>query len=195
VLAVFRGTGTFKTTTYTSLTQNSSYLLGAIWAAVAEKNGVAAEAESSIEEKEVLAAPETERDELRKARIGQGRYRRRLIKLRRRCYVSGVAMETLLRASHIRPWAKCEGNLERVDPHNGLLLTPNFDALFNDGLISFEDDGSILVSETLPREVAEAFKVDHRFKGADLGEATKAYLAYHRAEVFTHPAATGDAKT
>ena len=35
---------------------------------------------------------------------------------------------------------------EKVDHFNGLLLVPNLDVLFNEGLISFRDDGRMLVS-------------------------------------------------
>jgi predicted restriction endonuclease len=42
----------------------------------------------------------------------------------------------LLIASHIKPWAKCDGN-EKVDVYNGFLLSPNFDRLFDQGFITF----------------------------------------------------------
>jgi len=50
--------------------------------------------------------------------------------------VTGLAMSKLLRASHIKPWAACAADAERLDVYNGLLLAPHLDALFDAGLIS-----------------------------------------------------------
>src|SRR5665811_97726 len=54
--------------------------------------------------REIQNARPTEREELLKSRIGQGTFRQSLIKLRRKCYVTGIADERFLRASHIKPW-------------------------------------------------------------------------------------------
>ena len=52
----------------------------------------------------------------------------------------------VLRSGHIKPWV--DSNVqEKVDHFNGLLLIRNFDALFNEGLLSFQNDGGILVSQ------------------------------------------------
>ncbi|HET9245398.1 MAG TPA: HNH endonuclease signature motif containing protein, partial [Xanthobacteraceae bacterium] len=60
-------------------------------------------------------------------------------------------VEAALRASHIKPWRE-SSDRERLDPANGLLLTANLDALFNDGLIAFDDEGQMLVSAQLTRK-------------------------------------------
>lgn len=135
------------------------------------------------DELEVMAAPETEREALRKSRVGQGKYRDDLLKLRSTCYVTGLNDARFLRASHILPW-KDSDNAQRLDGHNGLLLSPHYDALFNDGFISFQDDGHIMVSRRLPPAVIEAFRLPLNFVGADLGQRTKEYLAMHRQKVF-----------
>jgi len=56
----------------------------------------------------------------------------------------------LLRASHIKPWAACEADAERLDVFNGLLLAPHLDAAFDAGFFTIADDGTALVSEALP---------------------------------------------
>src|SRR5690606_4207277 len=123
------------------------------WQIVAEQKGIQdLPPELPIEDKEIAAATKTEQVELRKSRLGQGRFRQQLIRLRRRCYVSALSEQAVLRASHIKSW-KDSNNLERLDPHNGLLLTPNYDTLFDAGFISFSDDGRILVSDELPAQV------------------------------------------
>jgi putative restriction endonuclease len=48
----------------------------------------------------------------------------------------------------MKPW-KDSNDEERLDPYNGLPLTATYDALFDRGLISFEDDSSILISPAL----------------------------------------------
>ena len=66
-----------------------------------------------------------------------------------RCPLTGITDPALLRASHIVPWAKCETDAHRLDIHNGLLLSALWDAAFDAGLISFDDDGRPLSSTAL----------------------------------------------
>ncbi len=91
---------------------------------------------------------ETERDQLQKARLGQGNFRAKLEAKWGGCCVTGCKIREVLRASHIKPWKDCN-NSERLDGDNGLLLVANIDALFDRGLISFEADGSIIRSKSL----------------------------------------------
>ena len=49
-----------------------------------------------------------------------------------RCAVTGLDLPLLLRASHIKPWRDSD-NRERLDPYNGLLLSPSYDAAFDWG--------------------------------------------------------------
>jgi hypothetical protein len=92
--------------------------------------------------------PLTEREQLGAARMGQGTFRTALIAFWGTCPIVQVDHPELLRASHIKPWAK-SSDPERLDPFNGLLLSPNLDLLFDRGLISFEDDGTLLFSSSL----------------------------------------------
>jgi hypothetical protein len=183
-LEIFNETGSFKTTTYQHITFKSSYLLRLFFEIAAERNGIKdVPPDLPIEEMEILAAEKMEQLELRRSRLGQGRFREGLIRLRKCCYISGLSETGVLRASHIKSW-KDSNNPERLDPHNGLLLTPNYDALFDSGFISFTDEGRILLSNELPSEVVRSFAVDPDFKGHDLGSRTKRYLAYHREHHF-----------
>lgn len=132
----------------------------------------------------LIAAQKTERAELIKSRLGQGKFRAGLMKLRRdKCYVTGITNPNLLRASHIKPW-RDSTNTERLDPNNGLLLTPLYDHLFDQGLITFANDGTMLISPSLSAENRKALGINPIFKGGNLGEKTRAYLAYHRT-IFT----------
>lgn len=89
----------------------------------------------------------TEKERLQKARYGQGKFREDLIQIEPRCRLTGVENLSYLIASHIKAWRHCITSHERLDGNNGLLLTPNADKLFDKHLISFENDGAVLVSE------------------------------------------------
>jgi hypothetical protein len=51
-----------------------------------------------------------------------------------RCPMTGITEPGLLRASHIVPWADCT-DAQRLDVHNGLLLSALWDAAFDRGLV------------------------------------------------------------
>lgn len=85
--------------------------------------------------------PPTQTEALAQQRLGQARYRAALMALwNGACALTGVDIPELLRASHAKPWSDASDR-ERLDPFNGLLLEVRFDQLFDQGLISFNDDG------------------------------------------------------
>lgn len=127
----------------------------------------------------VHAAPETQRMALLLSRIGQGEFRRQVIGLRGCCHVSGVSDHRFLRASHIKPWRE-SSNLERLDPHNGLLLTPTFDHLFDRFLISFTDEGRMIVSAAIDKSLIEALSIKASNKALPFPLRTLPYLRHHR---------------
>ncbi|MCY1451316.1 hypothetical protein D9M71_681760 [compost metagenome] len=90
--------------------------------------------------------------------------------------------QSFLVASHIRPW-KDSDNAERLDGHNGLMLAPHVDRLFDRGWISFTDDGSLLaLDRALP--ILEAWSIEPNSPVGAFTAAQKVYLSYHREEVF-----------
>lgn len=94
---------------------------------------------------------ETEKDQLYKARLGQGQFRSQLDQKWGGCCITGCKVRQVLRASHIKPWRHCD-NQERLDADNGLLLIANIDALFDSGLISFDENGYLIHSDALTQE-------------------------------------------
>jgi len=64
-----------------------------------------------------------------------------------RCCISGNTVPELLVASHILPWADFPE--ERLNPRNGLCLAVHFDRAFDQGLISFADNLTLLISPRL----------------------------------------------
>jgi hypothetical protein len=84
----------------------------------------------------------TEAERLAVQRIGQDIFRTRLMDYwQSRCPLTGISDPALLRASHIIPWAECESDAERLDIHNGLLLSALWDAAFDRALVTFNNDG------------------------------------------------------
>ena len=129
---------------------------------------------------------ETERSAIVKSRIGQGLFRKELIKkYNSSCVITGISEKKLLIASHIKPWAVCT-NAERLNVENGLLLSPTFDKLFDCGLISFADSGRILISSQLSAEVVSKLHISATDTfNLKASQELKQNLEYHRDVVFT----------
>ena len=102
--------------------------------------------------KKINALSEVEKETLIKQRIGQGFFRDLLIqKYGCKCALCNISTVTMLRASHIKAW-KASSQNQKLDENNGLLLCAHHDALFDKFLISFNDDGSPIISKTLSEE-------------------------------------------
>jgi hypothetical protein len=170
----------FVTTTYTKDFRNPSYVLGLFRDILAKKPSD--ESDPTAEDlAQIFTEPETTRLALLQARVGQGKFRADLLASQGCCYVTGIADERFLRASHIKPW-KNSTNSERLDPHNGILLSPTFDHLFDKFFITFKDDGRLLLSARIPAIVQDAFGLKDGTRCKVLPAKSKAYLAHHRAE-------------
>ena len=124
----------------------------------------------------------TETERLVIQRIGQNIFRNRLIDYwGARCPLTGVSEPELLRASHIKPWAACETDAERLDVHNGLLLSPLWDAAFDSGLVTFEDDGTPRFASSLTKTTRNAL----RWTGPlSLTQAHLPQMNWHRHHIF-----------
>ncbi len=130
----------------------------------------------------------TEAERLVVQRVGQELYRSALMDYwHGRCCVTGLAVPPLLRGSHIKPWAKCQSDEERLDVFNGFLLAPHVDALFDGGWISFSDQGSLLVSDALPSAARTQLGVSPAWTIRNLKPAHAPYLMFHRANELRKP--------
>jgi hypothetical protein len=131
-------------------------------------------------------APEAER--LVVQRVGQDVFRDGLMEYwEGRCAVTGLAVPELLRASHIKPWADCETDAERLDVFNGLLLAPHLDAAFDRGFITLEDDGVVLVSHALPSDGKAVLGLGEGLRVTRLTSGHLGYLPWPREKVFKDP--------
>ncbi|MDP3955801.1 MAG: HNH endonuclease [bacterium] len=137
--------------------------------------------EEAIEQKRLT---EREKEQLVKARIGQGAYRLKLLEESSECIITRVNDERILMASHIKPWS-VSNDTEKIDHDNGLVLTPTYDKLFDQGFISFEDDGTILLSPYIsPLNVKKMNLAQGRKYSIPPSSGRKNYLAYHREHIF-----------
>ncbi len=126
----------------------------------------------------------SEAERLIKVRIIQNRFRKGLFELNQTCAVTGFDSTQFLIASHIKPWSISNEN-ERLDRHNGLLLTANFDRLFDRGFISFKPDGKVIISKTLNEKERAFFKIPQQLS-IKLLFRHKNYLEFHTEEIFKH---------
>jgi putative restriction endonuclease len=125
----------------------------------------------------------TEKDQIVKARIGQGQFRSNVQDIEPRCRVTKVSRREFLIASHIKPW-RSSNNQERLDGNNGLLLAPHIDKLFDKGWISFEQSGHLLCADPEIESLLINWGVDCT---KDVGGFTllqEKYLSYHRRYLF-----------
>jgi len=137
-------------------------------------------------EKETAALPKkTEAERLVIQRVGQGIFRQGLVDFwEGRCAITGLAVAELLRASHIKPWADCANDAERLDVYNGLLLAPDLDAAFDRGFITLADDGIVVVAGALDAGARRVLGLEEPLCVRGLADGHRAYLPWHRERVF-----------
>lgn len=124
----------------------------------------------------------TEKERIVKARVGQELFKKKLLVRSCQCAICGMNIKSLLRASHCKPWGKAN-HKERLDVNNGLLLCPNHDALFDTGLIAFEDNGKIIISSQIEKDQYKLLNIDEHIRLEFINEQLQ-YIRYHRKEVF-----------
>jgi len=124
---------------------------------------------------------ETERKGLVTSRIGQGAYRKSIIhRWEYKCAVTGFTGLDILVASHIVPWRDAT-NSERLDVHNGILLSPTYDALFDRHYITFESNGKIVLTEAIDTQAFQMIGVTGKEMIKNFREQNQIYLERHRA--------------
>ncbi len=132
-----------------------------------------------IEIEQDRSLSQSQRETLILARRGQGEYRKKLIEMWNGCSITGAGPIEILRASHIKPWHACSSYQERLDKYNGLLLLPNLDALFDRALITFDEDGRIVVSRRVTKRQWEKLGVSLEMK-MRLQPQHAIYFLHHR---------------
>lgn len=131
-------------------------------------------------ERRIVDLPRTTEVERRVVqRIGQDIFRDRLMNYwQGRCPLTGISDPALLRASHIVPWVDCESDAERLDVHNGLLLSALWDAAFDRALVTFDDEGKPKFSPGLSEQACNELRWS---SPVSLTDEHRHRLIHHRA--------------
>lgn len=132
-----------------------------------------------------LSIDRTEVERVVTQRIGQDIFRSTLLDYwGGACALTGIRETALLRASHIKPWASCDSDDERLNVFNGFLLEARYDALFDQGLITFLEDGEILVSKRLDTVTQQVLQLDMFPRLRWIASEHMEFLVFHRSHVF-----------
>ena len=101
-----------------------------------------------------------ERAAVIKQRVNQSSFRAMILgNYENKCAVTGIDIPELLIASHIVPWSIDETN--RLNPSNGICLSPLYDKMFDKGLIGISEDYSIQLSYELKQRAGKDFYNNH----------------------------------
>jgi len=125
-----------------------------------------------------------------KTRVNQNVFRQMVLaNYQNRCAVTGINLPELLVASHILPWSSHEK--ERLNPENGICLSPLYDKAFDKGLIGFNERFEMQISSRLEEKRREPFYSQwfEPWKGKSLVGPQKylprkEFLEWHGEEVF-----------
>ena len=127
-------------------------------------------------------------------RVNQSYFRHSLLEnYRRTCCITGIKLEPLLLASHIKPW-KMSTPIEKTAASNGLLLNAFHDRAFDQGLITVDDDYRIVVAHTYVEHSVPNDKWLYGFEGRrialpSINPPSPEFLDYHHRHVFLEHAA------
>ena len=127
----------------------------------------------------------TFREQLVRARRGQGVFRANVLLREESCRVTHVSEPRHLKASHIKPWRDAT-DAERLDGANGLLLSPHIDHLFDEGYITFSSSQQLTVVPEVRDKLLDAWGIDAGVRIGEFSREQSAYLDYHRVNVFKH---------
>ena len=128
----------------------------------------------------------TEVSRMVRQRVGQQAYRQAMLDYwGGACALTGLTLTPLLRASHAKPWAVCDSDMERLDVFNGLLLAAHLDALFDQFLLSFDEEGSALFSPQLDTASCEILGLSPAMRMRWIAPDHQRYMDYHRSRFFT----------
>ena len=121
-------------------------------------------------------------------RVNQQYFRNTLVhNYRDRCCITGIALDPLLVASHIKPW-KDSSPTEKVSASNGLLLNAFHDRAFDQGLITLDDDFTVHVSSHVEHtEINDEWL--YRYEGQRIAmpavcEPSREFLEFHREHIY-----------
>ena len=125
-----------------------------------------------------------------KTRVNQDVFRRIvLVNYNSKCAISGIDIPDLLVASHIVPWSK--DVKERLNPENGICLSPLYDRAYDKGYIGISEKYEILLSPQIIKKKTESY-FQHNFNSLLRSKITmpskyhpnKQFLQFHLDTIF-----------
>ena len=125
----------------------------------------------------------TFKEQMIKARRGQGVFRSNVLLAESQCRVTRVSDPKHLRASHIKPWRDATDS-ERLSGANGLLLSPHIDHLFDQGYISFSNTEELLVIPDVRTNLLDKWGIDSGTRVGEFNRDQQSFLEHHRMNVF-----------
>ena len=139
--------------------------------------------EKSIKKSTIIS--NTEKETLVKARRGQGKFREDVLSKHIQCPFTGIRNPNFLKAGHLKPWSKCT-NRERIDPLNGLPLSPVADLLIDQGLVSFDEAGIAIFSPIIDTDELKSMGIDStkKFNINIRNDDHRKFIDYHRKNIF-----------
>jgi putative restriction endonuclease len=141
------------------------------------------------------AAQNTEVLRMVRQRVGQQAYRHAMLDYwGGACAVTGLALPQALRASHAKPWAECASDSERLDVFNGFLLSANLDVLFDSFLVSFSEEGALLVSNAVTISDQQKLGLSAGMRLRWVSAQHGRYLDFHRHQFLRMSTAYGPLK-
>lgn len=129
---------------------------------------------------------QTETLRLQKIRTAQSQYRKNCLDLwDGKCAVTGIDNPSYLIAGHIKPWRESNNN-EKIDSFNSVLLSPDYDKLFDKGIISFEPNSGkiILPEDSTLQEQLYVLGVKENDRLRFVPDKTIEYLEFHKRNIF-----------
>lgn len=118
-------------------------------------------------------------------RIGQSIYRTHMLSYwGGECALTGITETDLLIASHAKPWKDCVSAEERLSVFNGFLLEARYDRLFDQGFITFDDNGTILISEQLKNPSRQLLGIEPHMKLRWIRDEHLPFLHWHQEHVY-----------
>jgi hypothetical protein len=139
--------------------------------------------EESPEASPITDIGPTFREQVIKARRGQGVFRANVMLVESACRVTAVSDKRHLKASHIKPWREADDH-ERLSGKNGLLLSPHVDHLFDQGYVSFSNTEQLLIVPEVRHAVLDRWGIDDGARVGTFDRDQQAFLEYHRVNVF-----------
>lgn len=125
-----------------------------------------------------------------KTRVNQSVFRQMvLVNYASKCAITSIDIPQLLLASHIIPWSANEK--ERLNPENGICLSPLYDKAFDKGMIGINQNYQVVLSSAIKSKMNSSFYHNHfaSIENIKINEPLKylpkkEFLQFHLDEIF-----------